>query len=123
VVNKYHPYARQQAGFAEIQFHLSKDPAAELTDPKQPLHLILGLTEAKLAFLKKHLKKDQAQVQKVTSRRVYFLAINHRKKLLQERDLRKGLAAAVNRKQILDQCFRGKDPAYPLLEATGVGLG
>src|SRR5262249_30225821 len=54
VVNKYHPYARQKSGFREIQFVVSRDPVAELSDPQTPLHLILGLTEAKIAYLKRH---------------------------------------------------------------------
>jgi ABC-type oligopeptide transport system substrate-binding subunit len=118
VVNKYHPYARQKLGFAEIQFHKMTDPVKQLSDPKAPLHLLLGLTEEQIGFLK---SRHAGNIKSLGSRRVYFLAVNHRHPPLKNHALRKGLAMALDRGSILDQCFRGKSPAYGLLESAGAG--
>jgi ABC-type transport system substrate-binding protein len=47
-------------------------------------------------------------MQTLRNRRVYFLAVNHRRRPLQNTDLRKAIAHAINRTQILDDVFRGE---------------
>jgi ABC-type oligopeptide transport system substrate-binding subunit len=118
VVNRYHPFARQKHGFAEIQFHKMSDPVKQLSDPKAPLHLLLGLTEEQIGFLK---SRHVGNIRSLGSRRVNFLAVNHRHPPLRNHALRKGLAMALDRSSILVQCFRSKSPEYGLLETTGAG--
>ncbi|HKB36715.1 MAG TPA: ABC transporter substrate-binding protein, partial [Gemmataceae bacterium] len=49
-------------------------------------------------------------VQTMTSRRVYFLAVNHRLPKLENQDLRKALAHAIDREAILTSVFRPNLP-------------
>lgn len=79
------------AEFAAGQLHLALDvPTAE-----QPRYVL-----------------DPMSIGQVTAhtlslnRRVYMLAINHRRLPLQNADLRRGLAAAIDREKILDAVFR-----------------
>jgi ABC-type transport system substrate-binding protein len=50
-----------------------------------------------------------AVVQKLPSRRIYFLAVNHHSARLRNQRLRQALARAIDREAILTACFRGGD--------------
>jgi len=58
---------------------------------------------------------DRVKIQTLPSRRVHFLAINHREPALQSEALRRALAAATDRETILNQCFRDTSMAGPKL--------
>jgi ABC-type transport system substrate-binding protein len=84
------------------------DPAAELTAPAGSVDLVLDLPAATANRLR---GADGIEVRgPMTSRRVYFLAVNHRKALLKgNKELRKALALAINRQAILNSSF-GAEP-------------
>jgi ABC-type transport system substrate-binding protein len=97
-----------QPEIREIRFFHSQDPAVDFQHSK--LHLLLDLPSRRFKEL------NSAGLGGVTfrtlpNRRVYFLAVNHRKAQLQSESLRRALAHGVNRTEILNTCFRGPLPA------------
>jgi peptide/nickel transport system substrate-binding protein len=102
------PYYRIRAGHTglpriqEIQFYETQDPVKDFKEGN--LDLLLDLPASKM--------KDMAAVANVTvpaplpNRRIYFLAINHRHPDLADAHLRRALALAINRQELLDKCFR-----------------
>jgi ABC-type oligopeptide transport system substrate-binding subunit len=102
--------ARYRAGRAvqptiqEIRFYATSDPIQELE--KGALDLALDLTPEQAAQLKQG-RKDLRLVDPLAlNRRVYFLAVNHRVSQLQHVAVRRALAYAINREQLLDEHFR-----------------
>ncbi len=84
------------------------DPVEDLKNLK--LHMLLDLTPKQMQEI-----RQQGPELRVTApsplagnRRVYFLAVNHRIRTLQNTNLRRALAHAINREQLLDLCFRGE---------------
>jgi ABC-type transport system substrate-binding protein len=77
-------------------------------DPSQtdaPLpHLVLDAPARSLDALK---RLGYANVSSTPCRRVYFLAVNHRLPAMANQDLRRALAHAIPREQILQDYFRG----------------
>ena len=86
----------------EIQFFETQDPVKDFKEGK--LDLVFNLPSSKV--------KEVAAVANVTvpaplpNRRIYFLAINQRHAALADAHLRRALAFAVNRQELLDKCFR-----------------
>jgi len=73
--------------------------------PDMPLpHLVLDMPPNSMSSLK---KMGYADIRSAPSRRVYFLALNHRVPSLANQDLRRALAHAIGRDQILEDSFRG----------------
>jgi ABC-type transport system substrate-binding protein len=99
--------------FREVRLFMYTDAKTELADHKHFLDLILDLTPEDAAAV----KDDGPQLgfrlplplpnAEMPNRRVYFLAVNHRKGELQSHDLRVALAMAINREKLLDDHFRG----------------
>jgi len=56
-----------------------------------------------------------------TNRRVHMLAVNHRRTALQNLDLRKGLALAIDREEILNELFRVSQPQHRRFTAAMSG--
>jgi peptide/nickel transport system substrate-binding protein len=96
---------RGQQQIREFQFHAFDDAeqAAALKDDKADLAPDLPADRAAearaLPGVRVHTVKDL--------RRIYFLAVNHRKAVLANEDLRRALAHAIDREAVLDACFRG----------------
>jgi tetratricopeptide (TPR) repeat protein len=89
----------------EIHFVRSRVPIIDFRDGM--LHMLLDLPTQQI----KELKSPDAGLQNVSvytlpSRRVWFLAVNHRKQQLQNDNLRRAIAHAIDREKILDDCFR-----------------
>src|SRR5262249_52476857 len=99
----------------EIRFYVPADPVRDFRDRARPLHLLLGAPTGEVT----RLQDAGAQVRTLKTRRVYFLAVNHRVKALADPDLRRALAHALNREQILTNRFRGGEPGHRLLTAAG----
>jgi ABC-type oligopeptide transport system substrate-binding subunit len=78
------------------------DPVADFTRKSGPLHLLLDVPTPDLAKIKAAGAKD---VRTLATRRVYFLAANHRDSVLADESLRRALAHAINRDQALTRCF------------------
>jgi ABC-type transport system substrate-binding protein len=83
-------------------------------DPKQHfLDVLLDLTADEAAKLKDEGPKARFRLplagpdSEMPNRRVYFLAINHRKAELQNLEFRRALSKAINREELLDKSFRG----------------
>jgi peptide/nickel transport system substrate-binding protein len=102
------PYYRNRAGHTglpriqEIQLFETLDPVKDFKEGH--LDLVFDLPSSKV--------KDVAAVPNVTvpaplpNRRIYFLAVNHRNPFLADAHLRRALALAINRQELLDKCFR-----------------
>lgn len=89
----------------EIHFHRPKAPIVEFRDGL--LHVLLDVPTAQI----KELKGPEAGLANVSvhtlpSRRVYFLAVNHRNEKLRNDNLRRAIAHAIDREKILDDSFR-----------------
>jgi ABC-type oligopeptide transport system substrate-binding subunit len=82
-------------------------PAAEFKDGR--LHLLLDLTPKQVEELRdeKNGVAGTVAVQSLRNRRIYFLAVNHRVDTLRNENVRKAIAHAVNRTQILDALYPG----------------
>jgi peptide/nickel transport system substrate-binding protein len=95
----------------EIRFFHSDNPPRDFADGR--LHLLLDLPTDKIASLR---SVKGVTVQTLPNRRVYFLAVNHRSRALQNEDLRRAIAHAIDRTKILDDVFRADlkgDPMPP----------
>ena len=79
------------------------DPVKALAEGK--IDLIPNLPAASVKDLSSN--REVTVIGPLRTRRVYFLAVNHRRPLLQNRDLRRALANAIDREQILKVYFRG----------------
>lgn len=85
----------------EIRLFAWKDAA----DLGQPLpHLVLDAETGQLEALR---KLGYSDVRSLPSRRVYFLAANHRVPALANQAVRRALMHAIDREQILTEAFRG----------------
>ncbi|HEY3788126.1 MAG TPA: ABC transporter substrate-binding protein, partial [Urbifossiella sp.] len=115
-----------QPRISEIRFV----EAAKLVDPlddfrRGNLHLLPDLSPAELK-----LALDQGGaalggkgkvVTAATNRRVHILAVNHRRQALQNLDLRKGLALAIDRDEILRQVYGDVPPQFKRFTAAMSG--
>jgi ABC-type oligopeptide transport system substrate-binding subunit len=88
----------------EIRFFVSDNPAADFRHPERPMHLLLDLATDRMDALK---AASVPGIQTLYSRRVNFLAVNHRIPALQNDKLRRALAHAIDRETILNARFRG----------------
>jgi ABC-type oligopeptide transport system substrate-binding subunit len=90
----------------EVHFIHSTDPVKELEGGL--LDLALDLTAEQAARLREAGNCDvPLPGEKSVNRRIYFLAVNHRKTALASADFRIALARAINREELLDKHFRG----------------
>jgi len=100
--------------FREVRLFEYHDAVEELTKNSRFLDLLLDLTAEEAVKIRDdkgpalgfRVPMPPAEPAPV-NRRVYFLAINHRKPELQNADFRRALSLAVNREKLLDDCFRG----------------
>lgn len=126
-VFRLNPYYSQRAGkfglpnLREIRF-VVPDPSQAPTDIAEGrLHLVLDVSPADVA----RYRDDPQTLGKVSShkltlnRRVYMLAVNHRRSSLQNVDLRRGLGAAIDREAILQDVFRPEGSKDGHLALTG----
>jgi peptide/nickel transport system substrate-binding protein len=88
----------------EIQFFHSDDPITDFKDGK--LDLLLDLKTRQVTTLKDALLAKVVVPEPMPNRRVYFLAVNHRQAPLQNADLRRALAYAIDRQEILTKVYR-----------------
>jgi len=86
----------------EIQLFVLDDPVKEFVRGNVDLATDVAADQVK-ALQSRGVKVSDP----LRNRRVYFLALNHRKSVLKNQDLRRALALAVERDKILDSCFRG----------------
>jgi peptide/nickel transport system substrate-binding protein len=90
----------------EIRMTAWSDPERDLGKPLP--HLVLDVPSRYLVGLR---KAGYANVYSVPGRRVYFLAVNHRVPNLANENLRRALAHAIPRSQILKDHFGGPETA------------
>jgi len=88
----------------EVRFFVSRDPVADLRHPTRPMHLFLDLPTDRIDALR---AVSIPEIHTLKSRRVTFLAVNHRVPALADQNLRRALAHAINRERILNDRFRG----------------
>src|SRR5262249_16220729 len=75
----------------------------------RPLHLLTDVLPEQVAVLK---KQGVRVLPALPSRRVYFLAVNHRVKPLDSENLRRALALSINRDKILTDRLPRDGPSY-----------
>jgi peptide/nickel transport system substrate-binding protein len=97
----------QMPHIQEIRFYQSRDPLADFAQGR--LHFLADATAKETAELRRpgNGLDGLVSLQTLRNRRIYFLAVNHRRRLLQNTHLRKAIAHAINRTEILDELFRG----------------
>lgn len=83
----------------EVVFYKSKDPAGDFASGR--LDLLLD-PEA----VGRVRSVPRVSVHTLPNRRIYFLAVNHRRPVLQSTELRRAIALAIDRTKILDDVFR-----------------
>ncbi len=105
------PRARQIRMFAWNDFK-------DLQALPHPVHIVLGIPADKMTLAS---ELNLRPTQSALSRRIHFLAVNHRVTSLTNVHLRRFLAAAIDREQILMQHFRGGVPPAWWLEYFGAG--
>jgi peptide/nickel transport system substrate-binding protein len=92
----------------EVRFYVYANPSAEL-EKADGLDLLLDLTAKEAADLRQRAAELSVSVplpaRTAVNRRIYFLAVN--KASVPDREVRKALAVAINREQLLDAHFRG----------------
>jgi peptide/nickel transport system substrate-binding protein len=89
----------------EIHMVKSEDPARDFREER--LGLLLDPPSAKFRELKAlEGLRNIVTCKTLPNRRIYFLALNHRNSVLQNESLRRGLANAIKREEILSKCFR-----------------
>jgi peptide/nickel transport system substrate-binding protein len=91
----------------EVRFYVTAEPVKELLSGK--LHMAFGLKPEEAAELRKSGKAQVAMPKPgaSTNRRVWFLAMNHRRPALANADFRRALVHSIQREKLLDDCFRG----------------
>jgi ABC-type transport system substrate-binding protein len=107
------PYYQGRAGRAaprirEVRFFECKDPVADFAHKTAPMHLLLDPPTQVLAKLT---SAGLKHIETLQSRRVFFLAVNHRDRLLGSESLRRALAHAIDRTQLLADHFGGGRPS------------
>jgi ABC-type oligopeptide transport system substrate-binding subunit len=88
----------------EVRVFAHADPVKELKD--ENIDLALDLTAEQAAALGGAAEVLPSPAEKAVNRRIYFLAVNHRKAALRNADVRVALARAINREEILKEHFR-----------------
>ena len=111
VVNPYYWDRDHPAGpkIREVRFFVSTDPVADLASKTLPMHLLLDVPTQDLGKLK---AAGVGEVRTMPTRRVNFLAVNHRDPVLADEAVRRALAHAIDRKQLLADCFGGGRPHF-----------
>lgn len=97
----------------EIRFFVSTDPAKELRSER--LHLLPDVRTDEIKTLRgAGFREDD--IRTLTTRRVYFLAVNHGNEELENEDLRQAIAQAIDRETLLKAHFRA---GYEALDRDG----
>jgi peptide/nickel transport system substrate-binding protein len=106
VANPYYAEREGKSGLPrirEIHFVLSRNPAADLGKgglmqliPDLPTRRLRDVAPLPAVAIKSPLR----------NRRIYFLAVNHNKSVLQSQSLRRAIAHAIDREKILNEAFR-----------------
>jgi len=111
VVNPYYGDRTNPAGpkIRELRFFVSQDPAADFAHKTAPLHMLLDVPTQELGKLK---AAGVSEIRTLPTRRVYFLAVNNRDPVLADEALRRALAHAINRGQLLADCFGAGRPSF-----------
>src|SRR5262249_25594161 len=93
----------------EVRFFVSRDPVADFAHKSAPLHLLLDVPTQELGQLK---AAGVCEINTLPTRRVYFLAVNHRDGLLANQAVRRALAHAIDRPALLADHFGGGRPRF-----------
>jgi peptide/nickel transport system substrate-binding protein len=111
--NPHYIRAGKRPHFQEIRLWSVKDPIKEFQHPSKPMHLWFDATTPEITALA---KSGITDVRSLANRRVYFLAVNHRVKMLTSMDLRRAIAHGIDREAILNKHFRaGKEGLHTAL--------
>ncbi len=104
---------RRMPSFREVRLFLYTDGPDEIAKYGHFLDLLLDLPASEAAAIKDLKQANGFRINlpavsgEPTNRRVYFLAVNHRKEEFKPVELRRALVRAIDREKLLDDCFRG----------------
>jgi ABC-type transport system substrate-binding protein len=106
------PGKRDLPRIREFLFSVSNeggaDPITDLATPDGPIDMLLPEAVRDLGVAKlEALRRAARVIGPLPTRRIYFLAVNHRTPLLQSVQLRQAIAHAISRKDILNNVFGG----------------
>ncbi|MCI0641633.1 MAG: ABC transporter substrate-binding protein [Gemmataceae bacterium] len=90
----------------EVRLFAWKDALRDFHEPKP--HMVFNVPLAQAEAVQ---KGGDLELRVVNARRVYFLAVNHRKATLASADLRRALAHAIDRRRLLQEHFGGDKQA------------
>ncbi|HLJ95147.1 MAG TPA: ABC transporter substrate-binding protein, partial [Gemmataceae bacterium] len=112
VANPFYERRPGKAGLPrirEMHFFRSENPINDFHEGH--LQLLLDLPTSRLKDLENSAGLQDVTFRTLPNRRIYFLAVNHRRPPLDNEPLRRALAHAINRETILNECFRaGRTP-------------
>jgi ABC-type transport system substrate-binding protein len=110
------PYYSEREGkgvwphIREIHFCKWQDPIGDFsTNAQRPLGLLLDLTAEEYHKLRTP-PPGVKLVAPMQNRRIYFLAVNHRRSMPKNPKVRRAIGLAINRDKVLDHVFRDGDP-------------
>src|ERR1700732_443535 len=93
-VNPHYERAGKKPNFQEVHLFAVKNPVKEFQHPTRPMQLWLDVPTAALKDVG---KIADVELRTMPSRRVYFLAVNHRVPALASADLRRAIAHGIDR--------------------------
>ena len=105
--NDYYHRGRLDLPHSEIHFSRSTNPRPN-SEGAGTNALLLDITSQDYHNLESSLPRV-VRLFTLTPRRVYFLAVNHRKPELQNKEVRHAIGLAINRNEILNRVFRPQD--------------
>jgi len=111
------PGRAAQPSIKEVRFvDISTVPDVLTEFRAERMHILTDVTTAEKKRYEEALPGKVRVVTAATNRRVYFLAINHRRPAFQNADFRRGIMHAIDREKILDEVFRaGEKEAHKVL--------
>jgi ABC-type transport system substrate-binding protein len=111
VANPYYVGRNEPEGpkIREVHLVVCTDPVADFANKNTPLHVLVDVDHQAAGKLK---SAGLARVRTLPTRRVFFLAVNHREPILANEALRRALAHGLNRDQILADSFGGGRPSF-----------
>ncbi len=111
-VFRANPYYSQRAGkfglpnIQEIRFVVPNLSTVAEDFAKGQMHLVLDVPTGDLQSYLSNPASTRVVEKMLLNRRIYMLAINHRRLKLQNADLRRGLSLAIDRETILNNVYR-----------------
>jgi ABC-type oligopeptide transport system substrate-binding subunit len=103
---RFYPIDDIRTDLVQLPLHVAYDLDADQL--KQVQSPEAGIRNVRIVSL-----PDRSRLNPFPNRRVWFVAVNHRKRQLQDEHLRRAVGLAIDRESILDRSFRGQINQQP----------